>query len=155
MNEEIPFPVKRKRRTRTSEGYVDNKRFTAEIGEWAKNNRNRELAKCDPLPDYSAFCLMQLTENYAKKSNFRGYTFISDMKSEAITTCVRYMKNFDGDISDNAFGYFSRIIERAFVYIIKKEKIQSELRNSDVSAANIHLDYNNIHLDDSNDTSPF
>lgn len=103
--------------------YVDNKKLTKELGEWAKKVREQLEAgeKPDKMTDYIAECVFLICNNLSFKSSFINYTYKEEMIGDAIENCVRYLKNFDIEKNDNAFGYVSTIAYYAFVRKIKKE----------------------------------
>jgi len=103
--------------------YVDNKRLTEELGDWAKVARTCiECGEKQPkLNDYIAECVYLICNNMSYKSSFINYTYKEDMIGDAIENCVRYIKNFNIDKNNNAFGYVSTIAYYAFVRRIKKE----------------------------------
>lgn len=140
------IPNKPRRRKKGDRDYVDNKRFTKEVGEWAKSTRGKEREEWDEVPPFVIECIMLLIENYSKRFNWRGYTYLDEMKSEATLTCMKYLSNFDIDNYDNAYGYYSKFIENAFKLVWKREKVQADLRNNEVSEANTKVDYENVIL---------
>jgi len=103
--------------------YVDNKKMTDELTIWAK--KVREQIECgdkpDKMTDYIAECVFLICNNMSYKSSFINYSYKDDMIGDAIENCVRYIKNFDGEKNNNAFGYVSTIAYYAFVRRIKKE----------------------------------
>jgi len=109
-------------------GYVDNKKFTKELGKWAKKVRNqiKKGEKPDKMDDYIGECVYLICNNTRYSRFFIGYTnndtMIHEMIGDAIENCLRYAKNFDGDKFNNAFGYINRIAYFAFIRYIKKEK---------------------------------
>lgn len=103
--------------------YVDNKKLSKELGVWAK--RVREQIECGDKPekmtDYIAECVYLICSNMSYKSSFINYTYKEDMIGDAIENCVRYIKNFDNEKNNNAFGYISTIAYYAFIRRIKNE----------------------------------
>ncbi len=57
----------------------------------------------------------------SKKSCFRKYTYLANMISLGYENGIKAITSFKIDKCENAFGYFSFIIERAFIREIKKE----------------------------------
>lgn len=104
--------------------YVDNKRLTKELGEWAKKARHSISTTGDTIKmtEYIAESVSLICINMSYKTSFINYTYKEDMIGDAIENCVRYVKNFDSDKNNNAFGYVSTIAYNAFVRRIKKEK---------------------------------
>lgn len=103
--------------------YVDNKKFTKELGIWAKRVREQiEYGEStDKMPDYIGECVYLICNNMSYKSSFNNYTYKEDMIGDSIENCVRYIKNFDNEKNNNAFGYVSTIAYYAFIRKIKKE----------------------------------
>ena len=103
--------------------YVDNEKLTKELGAWAK--KVREQIECgeepDKMTDYIAECVYLICSNMSYKQSFINYTYKEDMIGDAIENCVRYIKNFNGEKNNNAFGYISTIAYYAFIRRIKKE----------------------------------
>ncbi len=81
--------------------------------------------------------ILNIAKNYANKGNFSGYTWVDDMIGDAVLTCVKYIKNFNLDKSDNAFAYVTTICQRSFMNYINKQKKHSEIKD---------ILYNNQHL---------
>jgi len=153
--------------------YVDNKKLTKELGEWAGRVRKQieNDEKPERMPDYIAECVFLICTNMSYKSSFINYTYKEDMIGDAIENCIRYIKNFDPIKYNNAFGYISTIAYYAFVRRIKKEKkrhidhllyirkmfAEDEIRDAldadspnDVKHYNTYVDYMQSILDDMN-----
>lgn len=103
--------------------YVDNKKLSKELGDWGRHVRSQIKAggKPDPITDYVAECIYLICNNMGYKHSFINYTYKEEMIGDAIENCVRYIKNFDNEKNNNAFGYISKIAYWAFVRRIKKE----------------------------------
>ena len=126
--------------------YVNNAEFTKCVSEFADSVRGIPRNEWTvPIPKYVGECIMKLVNNYANKSNFRGYTWIEEMKGEALVTCIRYVGNFNGAKSNNAFAYFTQLIHNSFLQILRLEKVQTELRYGGVNETSTN-NYNNISL---------
>ena len=101
---------------------------------------------------------IRLTNGIASKSNFRGYSYIEDMKHEAIIVCIKYAHNFNIEKSKNAFAYFSQFIFTSFLQYLNKEKklrnTKFELVKDQLSNAE-HFDYKNIVHSNSNDNNAY
>lgn len=153
--------------------YVDNKKLSKELGEWAK--KSREQIACGDKPnkmtDYIAECVFLICNNMSYKSSFINYSYKEDMIGDAIENCVKYIKNFDIEKNNNAFGYISTIAYYAFIRRIKKENkrhidhliyvrttfSESDIRDAldadnpnDIKSYNTYVDYMQGILDDMN-----
>lgn len=108
--------------------YVDNKKFTEELGIWAECVRkqidNGETP--DKMTDYIGKCVYLICTNMRYSRFFVSYsqndTMITEMIGLAFLNCIKYAKNFDRNISNNAFGYINRIAYFAFISHINREK---------------------------------
>lgn len=104
--------------------YVDNEKFLAEIVEYKKQCKvaAAEGKEKPRLSEYIGSCIYLITENFARKPRFMNYSFIDEMKSDAIENCLMYFDNFDSDKYSNPFAYFTQIIYYAFHRRIAKEE---------------------------------
>ena len=104
--------------------YVDNERFFAEIVEYKKKCKIAESeGKEKPiLSEYIGKCIYLIAENLAHKPRFMNYSFVDEMKSDAIENCLMYFDNFDSEKYSNPFAYFTQIIYYAFHRRINKEE---------------------------------
>ena len=128
--------------------YVNNRDFTNAISEWIKENNGKKNRKeWTRLPDYVAECFMKITEHYSLKGRWRGYTYLDEMKSEAILNCVKYAHNFNIDKSDNAFAYFTQYVENSFRQVWNNEDKQSKVKYQSISIES-EYNYDNINLYD-------
>lgn len=105
-----------------AKSYINNGEFFKAILKW------REDGCPKPIPNYIAECFMNIVKEYGTKRNFSGYSYIQDMKSEALEHCVRYADRFDPEKSRNPFSYFTQITHNAFIQFLNKEKKISKLK---------------------------
>lgn len=87
----------------------------------------KAVARKKPAPELSHFigmCFLKIAERLSRKPNFMSYTFREDMISDAVENCIKYVHNFDPEISKNPFAYFTQIIYWAFLRRIRREKDQ-------------------------------
>ena len=113
-------PKKKKK----SNHYVDNERFLEEIKVYKKKCKEaKEAGKEKPrVSEYIGKCIYLIAENLSHKPRFMNYSFIEEMKSDAIENCFLYFDNFSPDKSQNPFAYFTQIIYYAFHRRINKEE---------------------------------
>lgn len=149
MTEEITEPKVRKK---YKKNYINNADFTAAVAEWVAQYR---VNTATPMSSYIGECFMKLVEGCGKKPNFSGYTYLEEMKSEALLTCMKYAHNFDINKSNNAFAYFTQYITNAFVGVINAEKKISDTKFNyikEMCATSDHYDYKQINLESSEDS---
>lgn len=156
MDEPVKPKQVRKRRSSDNPHYIDNKEFTAAISEWVlENGKDKETrkrkarSKWTDLPDYVVECFMKLAEHYALQGNWRGYTYVDEMKAEARLNCVKYAHNFDPE-RGNAFAYFTQYVTNSFLQILASEKKQADLKFGIISDNSQHcLDRINLYDEES------
>jgi len=66
--------------------------------------------------------LQMLVDRYSQKVNWRGYTYIDDMRSEAIVSLMQNALKFNPEKSQNPFGYYTQIVTHSFLTFLDKEK---------------------------------
>lgn len=146
--EEVPEKKKRVFRQKDSAHYVDNKKFAAELTTWIVSNKNSgKRLYWSEMPRYVAECLMKIVEHFGLQSCWRGYSYLDEMKSEAIINLVKGIHNYNINFSPNAFAYASEIVRKSFLFVLEKEKAQAAIKNETVSRSSIY-NYNNINLHD-------
>jgi hypothetical protein len=135
--------------------YVDNEKFYNEIVEYKEKCKIAAVeGKEKPiLSNYIGKCIFLIAENLAHKPRFMNYSFIDEMKSDAIENCLMYFDNFDSDKYSNPFAYFTQIIYYAFHRRINKEeknryiiykKFQESVLDSSVSELMVDNDGNHM-----------
>jgi hypothetical protein len=70
---------------------------------------------------------LQLCDRYSTKYNFRGYSYIDEMRANALIQLTMVGLKFNEARSDNPFAYMTAIVNNAFIRILNKEKTQSEI----------------------------
>jgi hypothetical protein len=124
--------------------YVDNQRFFNEIVEYRKKlNKAREDGIEDPrIPNYIGECIWKIAEKLSSKPCFMNYSYRDEMVSDGIENCILYFKDYNPEIGQNPFAYFTQVIYYAFLRRISKEE-----KNRYVIYKNFQ--YNVIHGTDS------
>lgn len=65
---------------------------------------------------------MLMVEEYGKRGNWKGYTYLDELKANAIVHLVRGALMYDEAKSTNAFSYLTQIIYNGFVQQLNKEQ---------------------------------
>jgi hypothetical protein len=76
-----------------------------------------------------AMMYMSLVERYGQKSNWRGYTYLDEMKSQALLQLSQRGLYFDESCSDNPFAYYTTIVKNSFTRILNIEKKNQSMRD--------------------------
>jgi len=92
-----------------------------ETGSWSRDHgtMTRTLATM----------FMKLCERYATRSNWRGYTYNDEMRSQALLQLSQIGLQFDESKSQNPFAYYTAAITNSFTRVLNIEKRNQNLRD--------------------------
>lgn len=76
-----------------------------------------------------ALMYMKLCERYATRSNWRGYTYNDEMRSQALLQLTQIGLQFDESKSQNPFAYYTAAITNSFTRVLNIEKRNQNLRD--------------------------
>lgn len=76
-----------------------------------------------------AHMFMKLCERYATRSNWRGYTYNDEMRSQALLQLSQIGLQFDESKSQNPFAYFTSVISNSFTRVLNIEKRNQNIRD--------------------------
>jgi hypothetical protein len=104
--------------------YVDNKKFFEEILKYrAGLEEAKSLGKEEPrLPEYIGECIFKIAHKLSTMPRFINYSYRDEMISDGIENCIMYFKDYNPEIGQNPFAYFTQIIYYAFLRRIGKEE---------------------------------
>lgn len=72
---------------------------------------------------------IKLSERYAQRSNWRGYTYVEEMKGQAILQLSQMGLQFDESKSENPFAYYTAAVTNSFTRILNLEKTAQNIRD--------------------------
>lgn len=121
---------------RPSRHYIDDNHLTQIMSDWKKeyDKAKSEGRETPRLPEAVGEAIFDMSEAMGRRHNFSGYSYLDEMKNDAILHCVKYIHNFNpGKLSKkkgkvSAFGYINMIIWRSFSNRIKFEKKEQYLK---------------------------
>lgn len=116
--------------------YIDNERFSKELGEWALKCRTRmavDRTDREPMSNYLGECILLIAQNVSRKHNFVGYSFKDEMISDAVIGCIKYLYNFNPDAETksgkvSAFNYVTTLVHNHFGNRILVERKEQYLK---------------------------
>ncbi len=117
-------PFKHYRVTEELEPYVVGKshwKGTLEDGEFSKEHGQ--------MTNKLAHMFMKLCERYATRSNWRGYTYNDEMRSQALLQLAQIGLQFDESKSQNPFAYYTAAITNSFTRVLHIEKKVQNIRD--------------------------
>ena len=72
---------------------------------------------------------IKLSERYAQRSNWRGYTYNDEMKGQAVLQLSQVGLQFDESKSENPFAYYTAAVTNSFTRILNIEKKSQNIRD--------------------------
>lgn len=94
---------------------------TLEDGEFSKEHGQ--------MTNKLAHMFMKLCERYATRSNWRGYTYNDEMRSQALLQLAQIGLQFDESKSQNPFAYYTAAITNSFTRVLHIEKKNQNIRD--------------------------
>lgn len=73
--------------------------------------------------------MILMVNKYGQRSNWRGYTYIEEMKGQALLQLSQMCLQFNEMKSDNPFSYYTASISNSFTRILNLEKKNQDLRD--------------------------
>lgn len=114
--------------------YVKNTELLVEISKYRETCRYSDSGEyikgSGKASETLGKMIMKIANGLAQKANYAGYTWLDDMKAEAVYTVIKYLKNFDPEKSQNPFSYITQICQNAFISYIAKQKKHSHIKNA-------------------------
>ncbi len=72
---------------------------------------------------------IKLSERYAQRSNWRGYTYNDEMRGQAILQLSQIGLQFDESKSENPFAYYTAAVTNSFTRVLNIEKKNQNIRD--------------------------
>lgn len=73
--------------------------------------------------------MMKLCERYAMRSNWRGYTYVDEMRGNALVQLSQVGLQFNEARSQNPFAYYTATITNSFTRVLNLEKRNQNIRD--------------------------
>ena len=81
---------------------------------------------------------LKLVERYSHRSNWRGYTYIDEMRGQALVQLSQVGLQFNEAKSDNPFAYYTAAVNNSFTRVLNLEKRNQVIRD-DILIEHGHL----------------
>ena len=72
---------------------------------------------------------IKLCDRYSMRSNWRGYTYLDEMRGQALLQLSQIGLQFDESKSDNPFAYYTAVLTNSFTRIVNIEKKNQVIRD--------------------------
>lgn len=80
---------------------------------------------------------MKLCDRYATRSNWRGYTYNDEMRSQALIQLSMIGLQFDESKGSNPFAYYTTSIKNSFTRVLQIEKHNQKIRDDILEMNNL------------------
>lgn len=81
---------------------------------------------------------MKLVERYSQRGNWRGYTYVDEMRGQALVQLAQIGLQFNEAKSDNPFAYYTATVNNSFTRVLNLEKRNQSIRD-DILIESGHL----------------
>ena len=107
--------------------YINNREMHDRLVEYLElcDKAEESGAQLPIVPDYLGKCFLQIATRLSSKPNFSGYSYVEEMRSEGVLTCLKYIRNYNPEKSNNPFAYFTQFIKNSF-----RQQINTEHRST-------------------------
>lgn len=124
----------RKPRSKTAVDYVDNKKFYEEIVKFQEKCKQREFEGLElPRPnDYLGECIINICNRLGTDYRFKNYSFLEEMKGDAMISCTAALSKFDPEKSTSPFSYMTETAWWAFVARINNEEEENYIKHKNL-----------------------
>lgn len=72
---------------------------------------------------------MLLVDRYSRRGNWRGYTYVDEMRSHALLHLSQTGLQFDESKSDNPFAFYTTVIRHCFTRVLNLERRNQHIRD--------------------------
>lgn len=72
---------------------------------------------------------MKLVERYSHRANWRGYTYVDEMRGQALVQLAQIGLQFNEAKSDNPFAYYTAAVNNSFTRVLNLEKRNQNIRD--------------------------
>ena len=111
----------------THHTYVDGKLNEVGISHY---NKEKEFdLSSGKITAVLATMYIKLVERYSQRSNWRGYTYIDEMRGQALLQLAQIGLQFNEDKSDNPFAYYTTVVNNSFTRVLNIEKKNQGIRD--------------------------
>jgi hypothetical protein len=110
---------------------IDGKDTLVCVGKshWKGDVETGEFSLEGTMTNKLAKSFMLLVEKYSMRFNWRGYTYVDEMRSQALLQLSQIGLQFDESKSQNPFAYYTAAIDNSFTRILNIEKKNQMIRD--------------------------
>ena len=90
------------------------------------------------IPNKLGTLFLKLGERYSHRSNWRGYTYVDEMRGQALVQLSQVGLQFNEAKSDNPFAYYTAAVNNSFTRVLNLEK-RNQIIRDDILIEHGHL----------------
>lgn len=155
-HDHIPLDPDRKRKARNTlqshartnfppfKHYMFREGVLTEVGRshWRGSLSNGEFALHEgKISSNLAVMFMLLVDRYSRRGNWRGYTYVDEMRSHALLQLSQIGLQFDESKSDNPFAFYTTSIKNCFTRVLNVERRNQAIRDDMLIVAGVSPSY--------------
>lgn len=91
---------------------------------------------------------MKLCERYSHRYNWRGYTYVDEMRGQALVQLAQIGLQFDESKSNNPFAYYTAAITNSFTRVLNIEKRNQNIRDDILEMNDLTPSYTRQHANE-------
>lgn len=108
--------------------YIIENGIEKEVGRSHSKNGKFNLER-GSITNKLAKMFILMVNKYGQRGNWRGYTYIDEMKGQALLQLAQMGLQFDESKSDNPFSYYTQSLQNSFTRVLNLEKKNQDLRD--------------------------
>jgi DNA-directed RNA polymerase specialized sigma24 family protein len=117
-------------RKKQSGDTIDNEELFREVVKSKERLKKNPDYPAEAITPRLAQMFVLMVNNYATAGNWSGYSYLEEMKGEALLGLSAKWHKFDETKGDNPFAYYTRIMFTRFVSQLGKEKRPQVVRDA-------------------------
>ena len=104
--------------------------FTSTCNEYFTSHKDKEFdIVTGRVTATLANMYIKLVERYSQRANWRGYTYIDEMRGQALLQLTQIGLQFNEAKSDNPFAYYTAAVNNSFTRVLNIEKKNQGIRD--------------------------
>lgn len=108
------------------------------VGDFATGHFSKDHGN---MTNKLAHMFIKLCERYATRSNWRGYSYNDEMRSQALLQLSQIGLQFDESKSANPFAYYTTAITNSFTRVLNIEKTNQNIRDTILEMNDLNPSY--------------
>jgi len=110
--------------------YVDGKITEVARSHWKGDMETGEFCCTHGrLTNKLGTMMLKLVERYSHRGNWRGYTYVDEMRGQALVQLSQIGLQFNESKSNNPFAYYTAVVNNCFTRVLNIEKHNQKIRD--------------------------